>query len=299
MDTLLSVIKNKAIDNNQSIRMFHGRGRFWTDFEDVNIDWYPPVVVVTLYEPREQSWLDRLSSWLVDEILDLEAVVVQERFLAKAPWRTIYGQTPDELYAREDGLTYRLRLGSAQNIGFFPDMACGRRWVREQAQGKRILNLFAYSCSFSVAALAGGACQVVNLDMNRGALELGRQNHELNGLDRRKSSFLCLELFRSFSKLKKMAPYDLIICDPPLAQGANFQAHRDWPKLIRRFPELLDVGGQVLCCVSSPEFNRSELGALFTAIAPQAEYLGNRGGDENFPDIDPAKGTNLLLYRYG
>jgi 23S rRNA (cytosine1962-C5)-methyltransferase len=298
MNTLLSAISIKTIDSEHSMRLFHGRGRCWLGFEDINIDWYPPLVVVTLYGPREQDWLDRLTSSLRHIIPDVEALVVQERFLANAPWRTVFGQVPDELCACEDDLRYQLRLGSAQNIGFFPDMACGRKLVRERAKDKKVLNLFAYSCSFSVAALAGGARQVVNLDMNRGALELGRRNHELNSLDCRRSSFLCFELFRSFSKLKKMAPFDLIICDPPLSQGKNFQAQRDWPKLVRRFPGLLAQGGQVLCCVSSPEFNTSELRALFAEISAQAELQETLSDADNFPDIDPQKGTNLLLYRY-
>jgi 23S rRNA (cytosine1962-C5)-methyltransferase len=298
MDTLLTVIKNKAIDTHHSRRLFHGRGHFWPGFEDINIDWYPPVIVVTLYRHRQQHWLDDLTSWLGHHISELEAVVVQERFLCGCPWRTIVGQVPEPLLAYEDDLMYLLSLGSAQNIGFFPDMACGRRWVRRHASEKKILNLFAYSCSFSVAALAGGARHVVNLDMSRGALEIGRQNHDMNGLDKRNSSFLCLELFRSFSKLKKMAPFDLIICDPPLSQGKSFQAQKDWPKLIRRFSELLKKGGQVLCCVSSPEFNQLELRKMFAEIAPQATLLDSICDSKNFPDADPFKGTNLLLYGY-
>ncbi len=142
--------------------------------------------------------------------------------MPNAPGRMLQGVMPENLEALEAGLSFRLRLGEAQNIGFFPDMAVGRQLVRERAAGKRVLNLFAYSCSFSVAALAGGAAQVVNLDMNRGALELGRLNHRLNGLNLRRASFLPLEFFRSVCKLRKLGPFDLVICDPPAAQGNSF-----------------------------------------------------------------------------
>jgi 23S rRNA (cytosine1962-C5)-methyltransferase len=139
---------------------------------------------------------------------------------------------------------------------------------------------------------------VINLDMSRSALAAGRTNHRLNQLDERRASFLCLELFRSFSRLKKLAPFDLIICDPPYAQGRHFQAARDWPKLIRRFPALLSEGGQVLACVSNPHFNRDALQRAFFQHAPQARLSEELSDAENFPDCAVGKGTVLLLYRF-
>ncbi len=298
MDTLISVIKNKQFLRDECTRLFHGRGQAYPGYENINIDWYPPVLLVTLYEPRDQNWLAVLARRLEALCPDVQSIVVQLRQRGDAQWLVIHGALPETLTVREGGLAYSIRLGDSQNIGFFSDMACGRNWVRENACDRKILNLFSYSCSFSVAALAGGAAQVVNMDMSRGALALGRINHQLNGFDTRKCSFLCMELFRSFSKLKKLSPFDLIICDPPLAQGKSFQAQRDWPKLIRRFAELLSPAGLVLCCTSSPEFNRPELDRLFTEFAPQAQLVERLCDDENYPDIDPERGTNLSVYAY-
>ncbi len=298
MDTLISVIKSKEFHSGECSRLFHGRGRIYPGYEHINIDWYPPVLLVTLYESRDQDWLAVLAHRLRQLYPEAQSIAVQLRQRGEAQWQVIHGTLPETLTVREGGLDYAIRLGDAQNIGFFPDMACGRRWVREVARNKKVLNLFSYSCSFSVAALAGDAAQVVNLDMSRGALELGRLNHRLNGFDTRKCSFLCLELFRSFSKLKKLSPFDLIICDPPLAQGKSFQAQRDWPKLIRRFAGLLASDGVVLCCTSSPEFNRPELDRLFTEYAPEARLVERLCDADNFPDIDPLRGTNLSVYSY-
>ena len=171
--------------------LFHGRGQCFAGYDDLVIDYFPPVVMVILYRQRPQEWLDDLNKLLMKSLPEEpRAVLLQERFLADAPCRLLQGGLPEKLEAREAGLFYRLRLGEAQNIGFFPDMAAGRKLVRERAQGKRVLNLFAYTCSFSVAALAGGATRVVNLDMNRGALELGKLNHRINHMDLRQASFL-------------------------------------------------------------------------------------------------------------
>ena len=206
--------------HGEARRLFHGRGQCFAGYEDLVIDYFPPVVMVILYRERSQAWLEELTALLGMALPEKPcAILLQERFLPNGPSRLLYGELPENLDAREAGLSFRLRLGEAQNVGFFPDMAVGRKLVRERASGKRVLNLFAYSCSFSVAALAGGATQVVNLDMNRGALELGRLNHQMNGIDLRRASFLPVEFFRSLGKVRKLGPFDLIICDPARIPG--------------------------------------------------------------------------------
>lgn len=94
-------------------------------------------------------------------------------------------------------------------------MRYGRKWVLENSKNKRVLNLFAYTCGFSVSAIAGNAQSVVNLDMAKAALSKGRVNHQLNEHDLRKVRFLGYDLFKSWGKVKKFGPYDLIIIDPP------------------------------------------------------------------------------------
>ena len=181
MQTILEQINSRLSRDGGARRLFHGRGRCFPGYEDLVIDWYSPVVLVMLYRVREERWLRLLVGQLKAALPDLAAVVLQERHLPGAPSRLLFGSLPDEVDALEDGLRYRLRLMNAQNIGFFPDMKEGRGFVRHGAAGAKVLNLFAYSCSFSVAALAGGARSVVNVDMSRSALELGRLNHLING----------------------------------------------------------------------------------------------------------------------
>ena len=137
----------------ESRRLFHGRGRCFAGYEDLVIDAFPPVVMVILYRPRPQAWLEELARLLEETLPDKpRGILLQERFLTNGPSRLLRGTLPENCEAREAGLSFRLRLGEAQNVGFFPDMAVGRSLVRERAAGKRVLNLFAYSCSFSVAS---------------------------------------------------------------------------------------------------------------------------------------------------
>ena len=298
MKLIQAEIIRKGFIGNDSRRLFHGRGHFFPGYEDIVIDWFSPVVLVTLYKQRDEVWLERLVVMLRSQIGTLEAVILQKRYFQDSPSHILFGELPAEINAVESGLNYRLRLNSAQNIGFFIDMAQGRDLVKKISVGKKVLNLFSYSCGFSVAALAVGASQVVNLDMNRGALELGRLNHRINNQDLRKVSFLQLELFRSFSKLRKLAPFDLIICDPPAEQGDNFLPQRDWSKLVRKLPELLKPEGEMLICLSSPYLTSDFIQPLFKEFHPQSRLLQTLYSGDDFPDICVDKGLNILLYKF-
>jgi 23S rRNA (cytosine1962-C5)-methyltransferase len=297
MKTIRNEIRKHFPREGEARRLFHGRGHSFEGYSDLTIDAYPPLIMVILYRERRQPWLDELTALLRAELpQEPEAILLQERFLPWAPSRLLHGTLPVVLDAIEEGLRFRLRLGDAQNVGFFPDMAVGRTLVRQLGGNKRVLNLFAYSCGFSLAALAGGAAHVVNLDMNRGALELGKLNHRINGFDPRRAHFLPLELFRSFGKLRKLGPFDLVICDPPASQGESFTAERHWPKLIRRLPELLAPGGEILACLNGPHLPPDFLTLLFSEILPEARRLASREPGPDFPEAEPDKGVILLHY---
>lgn len=281
----------------ETCRLFHGRGHCFPGYEDLLIDWFEPVVLITLYQNRSSNWLKQLVLYLTAQIPGVRAVILQQRFLPHSPSIILDGCLPEKIHVHEMGLKYRLALNSSQNIGFFPDAAVVRSLLRECCEGKKVLNLFAYSCSFSVAALAGGARQVVNVDMSKNALALGKLNHEINGIDSRAVSFLGLEIFRSFSRLKKLSPFDLIICDPPAEQGKSFLASRDWPRLVKKLPLLLKTGGEIITCTSSPHVSPRYIQGLFQVHCPHAELLERLRSGERFPEVDDDKGFNALRYR--
>ena len=172
-----------------------------------------------------------------------------------------------------------------------------RRWVREQAEGRRVLNLFAYTCGFSVAAIAGGAERVVNLDMAKAALSRGRDNHRLNGHDLGRVSFLGHDLFKSWGKLKKDGPFDLVIIDPPSFQKGSFALSKDYQKILRRLPELLADGGTVLACVNDPGVGPDFLIEGMAAEAPGLRFLERLDNPPEFADIHPDSGLKALVFR--
>ena len=298
MQQIKSEIRSRLPVGVESRRLFHGRGHCFPGYEDVVIDWFQPVLLVSLYRERGEAWLEQLTRLLREEIPVAGGILLQQRYLSDGPVRLLAGEWPRQVDAVERGLHFRLRLGEAQNIGFFPDMAAGRALVGSLSAGRKVLNLFAYTCSFSVAALAAGAAQVVNLDMNQGALELGRLNHRLNDLDPRKSSYLPLELFRSFGRLKRLGPFDLLICDPPAYQGKSFKAERDWPKLLRRVPDLLAPRGELIACLNGPHLPPEFLQELVDDLCPQLELRQRLQPGEDFPETAAERGVWIFHYRW-
>ncbi|EKM96659.1 methyltransferase [Stutzerimonas degradans] len=284
-------------------RLFHGRGRCWPGLEHITVDWLQGVLLVALFRAPETAQLDALKQLLralgqtpAWQSSQAQSLLLQHRYLPDSPTEALLGELPAEWLIREGGLRYKLDLGRKQNNGLFLDMRYGRRWVQENARERRVLNLFAYTCGFSVAAIAGGAQHVVNLDMASAALTCGRENHRLNGHDLSRVSFLGHELFKSWGKVKKLGPYDLIIIDPPSFQKGSFVLSTDYRKILRRLPELLDAHGEVLACINDPDIGPDFLIDEMAAAAPQLRFVQRLENPPEFPDISADSGLKALLF---
>jgi 23S rRNA (cytosine1962-C5)-methyltransferase len=287
------------LPENELQRLLHGRGFCFPEYTYINIDWLSPVILIILYKEVEESWLQQLSEQLLKKMSALGFVVksvqVQYRCREFAPTKLLYGEAVTELVAVENGLKYKISLGSKQNYGLFLDMKNGRQWVQKHSHNKRVLNLFSYTCAFSNAAIAGGAAQVVNLDMSKAALAVGRDNHRLNGHELSKIKYLGHDLFKSWGKVKRFGAYDLVIADPPSLQKGSVNIKRDYPKIIRRLPELLDSGGEALLCLNSPDLDFDFLKETVKQECPQASVLGVIEPPAVFTNIEIERGLKCLL----
>jgi len=248
--------------------------------------------------------------------------------------RLMAGTIPDPHIVTEGPARFLVKVLRGQNHGLFLDMAEGRRWVREFAaafrvragggphahagegqdapgtkpsasdqgagastsgQGVRVLNLFAYTCAFSVAALQGGAAQVINVDMARGALATGQQNHQLNGL-RHGATFWPHDIFNTWGKITRAGPYDLVIVDPPSYQKGSFVATKNYARLLRRLPELLIGGGHALLCLNAPELPMAFLHDLVREHAPALRFVERVPNPSVFADVDEGRGLKVGWY---
>lgn len=237
---------------NQAQRLFHGRGHAYPGLQHVCVDWLPPVLLITLYKEETGEAIIELADALHLKLSGCRSVQVQLRYQCEGPARLVRGEAIQQWPVDEQGLKFQITLGRNRNTGLFLDMRNGRDWVRRHSYKQRVLNLFAYTCGFSVAAVAGGALSVVNVDMSSAALATGRQNHILNLHPLDAIRFEKLNIFKSFGRLKKRGPYDLLICDPPTFQKGSVDSAKDYPKIIRRLPELMAPGASLLLCMNSP-----------------------------------------------
>ncbi|HEY9034618.1 MAG TPA: class I SAM-dependent methyltransferase [Pseudomonadales bacterium] len=278
-----------ALAGADAMRLFHGRGHCYPGLAMINIDWFDPVLWVVIYqqlEPDDQQQLFAGLQQLAAANPAIACVAVQFRARGARGQTVIYGALPAQCLAKEGDLQFQLNFADNQNIGFFLDARPARDWVRQHAAGKRVLNLFAYTCSFSVAALAGGAQSVVNIDMARAALATGQHNHHLNGLAGRDVHFLPHDVFRSTRKLENLGPYDLVIADPPSRQKGSFEADKDYGKLLRKLAPMLAHDAQILACLNAPYLGADFLPQQFAAALPACTLRERLPQREDFPEQD-------------
>ncbi|RZL63682.1 MAG: SAM-dependent methyltransferase, partial [Variovorax sp.] len=225
-------------------------------------------------------------------------------------------EVPEPHDVTEDGTRYRIHLLQGQNHGLFLDMAEGRRWVRAHvaqraaanaanaatraaggwAPSLKVLNLFAYTCALSVVALQAGADQVLNMDMASGALAVGQQNHRLNDV-LKGASFLGHDIFKSWGRINRSGPYDLVIVDPPSYQRGSFVATKDYARLIRRLPELMAPGAHALLCLNAPELGPDFLQQQVEQAAPSLVFVERLANPPAFDDATPERALKAMVYR--
>ena len=296
MQRLLQSIQDGAKTGADACRLFHGRGQTYPGLEFVSIDWFSPVLLISLYKEPDTEWLEHFHDAISQlENNNIENIILQQRYLKGAPSEPLKGEITGDDYALEKGLKFRLNFNANQNVGFFLDMANCRQVLREQVKGKNVLNLFAYTCAFSVVAAQAGASKVVNVDMAKGALNTGRFNHQLNNIDTRAVSFLSHDIFKSWGKIRKYGPYDIVIIDPPSFQAGSFNVRKDYQKIVRKLPGLLSPQAQVIACLNSPDLSFAFLRELFTDLGGFVEKQVI-ATPTSFPEADADRGLKTLLF---
>lgn len=298
-------------------RIFHGRGGLHPGCEQWALDAFPPVLLLTSYRAVTEDELRAVGDALAARWAALDAGplnwVLQVREGGHTETRLMAGEVPEPHQVTEDGTRYLVHVLRGQNHGLFLDMAAGRRWVRAHvaeraaanaatraaggwASGLKVLNLFAYTCAFSVVALEAGAAQVLNMDMSSGALAVGQQNHRLNGLSTG-ASFLGHDIFKSWGRITRGGPYDLAIVDPPSFQRGSFVATKDYARLMRRLPELMAPGGHALLCLNAPELGPEFLKEQMEVLAPSLTFVERLANPASFADAAPERALKVLVYR--
>jgi 23S rRNA G2069 N7-methylase RlmK/C1962 C5-methylase RlmI len=144
------------------------------------------------------------------------------------------------------------------DTGLFLDHRETRQIVAKLAPGKRLLNLFAYTCSFSVHAAVAGASFTKSVDMSNTYTEWGKDNFRLNGLPLTNHPIVREDCLK-FLDIEKGTSYDLIVIDPPTLSRSKkmdqmFDIHYDYIPLLQKALRLLAPGGTLFFSTNSRKF---------------------------------------------
>ena len=202
------------------MRLFNG---FLEGCPELMADLYADTLVLQNYASPFESgrvFIMESQAFYLDQLPWVKTVVVKTRAGnhqegSERQGVITFGDSPARKI-REHGVWYGLDLLLHQDGTFYPDTRHLRRWAIERLSGKSVLNTFAYTGSLGVAALAGGALQVLQLDRNKTYLNLAKTSYTLNGFAIRKKEFLVADFFLCIRALKRVgALFDCIFLDPP------------------------------------------------------------------------------------
>ncbi len=239
---------------------------------DVIVDWYDGHALVQWQTERvDRSLYARLGAKTVHEQIVTKQKRTPPRFVLgreapaecrsatdappQAPWPATNRRFP----IRENGVTYLVNFGEGLATGLFLDQRENRyRLLAGKRAGQRVLNCFAYTCAFSVAAARAGG-RTTNVDLSRHYLEWGRENFRANDLDPTGHDFVLGDVFDWLKRFAKRGQtWDIVLLDPPTFSttktGRSFRAERDYRELAQLAAERVAPGGTLFCSTNQRTF---------------------------------------------
>lgn len=267
---------------------FHWYGKDWRSEDRAEID----RLIEILGWPRDKIYLQRRGN---------RGAQPQNESFEMLP-----AQMPERWMAREDELHFWFRRDSGLSAGLFLDQRSNRRWLQAHARDKRVLNLFAYTGGFSVAAAKGGAAQVVSVDLSAKFLEWAKENFAANQLDASalnadgsaRYEFRAIETRAYLAWAKKQGlRFDFIICDPPSfarTEKGVFRIETDFDALVAECVNLLEPGGRLLLCSNYEAWTTAKWWQQLQRLLPRLQSQWSPPGSRPAANAVPGSGRPKL-----
>ncbi len=289
-----------------ALRLFNGFSEGWPDLV---VDLYAATAAINNHAAPPDEGLDAIRAvhdFLQSRLPWLRACLVKTRN-SKLPderrGRLLFGDEPDSKI-KEHGIWYALNLTMHQDASLYLDTRNLRRWALGHLEGKTVLNTFAYTGSLGVAALAGRASRVVQLDRNERFLNVGKISYSLNSFPVDQKDFIRADFFRQAGQFKRTGQlFDCVFIDPPYfasSTGGVVDQVRDSARLINKVRPLINDGGYLVAInnalyVSGSDYMRTleELCAdgylkIIELIPVSADITGYPETRAGAPITDPA-----------
>lgn len=228
------------------------------------VDWYDGEAVVWLYERTRDETAAQQAHFrqdTIDQILDGLSLEPAQLFIKERAVQSglqsqyeRYGRHHHVRIVQEHGLHFEVNLSDYLDTGLFLDHRPSRHRVREIASGKRFLNLFAYTGSFTVYAIAGGAPQTTTVDLSQTYCQWAARNLAHNQFtESRLHQIIAHDCLQYLQEAKRRGEqYDMIVCDPPTfsnskkMQQASFSVQRDHVPLLLACRDVLAPSGELI-----------------------------------------------------
>ena len=199
---------------------------------------------------------------------------------------------------QENGVRFGLDFGAGYSAGLFIDQRANRRFV-QHAKPRRLLNTFAYTCSFSVVAAMVGA-ETVSVDLSKKSIDRGRENFALNNLDATKHRFYADDVLDVLPRLARQhEQFDVIILDPPTFsrghKGRRFQVEQDLETLLLAAFEVAAPRAKILLSTNCTRLDRRALEAIARFACKTTRRAADFHAEPPLPDI-PAEAAAQTLW---
>jgi len=213
-------------------------------------------------ETEHEKWIEA-SLGIISELLSAGTENIFLKLRQRKPGRLgqyqKYDEVQHEFTVKENGLKFIVNLSDYLDTGLFLDHRLTRQMVREQSAGKKVLNLFAYTGSFSVYAAAGNAAEVVTVDLSKTYLGWAEKNLQLNGfIGSQKFQFIHADV-KQYLKTLPRDYFDIIVIDPPTFSNSKrmddiLDIQRDHVELINDCLIAMKKGGELYFSTNSRKF---------------------------------------------
>lgn len=199
--------------------------------------------------------------------------------------------------ALERSLRYGIDFEAGYSVGLFVDQRHNRTYVR-QLRPKTLLNCFAYTCAFSVAAAHVGA-KTLSVDLSKKSLLRGRENFALNDLSTDEHRFLAEDVIAFLPRLaRKGEKFDVIILDPPTFsrthRGKAFQVERDFETLLSQALDLAERDGKILLSTNCTTLNERALEVMARFCLKSTRRAGSLHSEPPLPDFPRGVGARTV-----
>lgn len=246
----------------------------------VAVDWYDGDVVLYVYDrhadaPIDDAWIDAMSA-AAATALDVDTTHVYVKHRSRQRGAQQYqrlAKTGHRRIAEEGRLKFYLNLVDYLDTGLFLDHRPLRSRVRAESHGKRVLNLFAYTGSFSVYAAAGGAAESVSVDLSPTYAKWAVDNLALNGFGSPEHTVIEADVFAYLEEIVAAGPrFDLVVVDPPTFSNSKrtstvLDIQRDHVRLLDLVLGVMAPGGVAYFSTNHRRFHLDEAALTRAEIA--------------------------------